>query len=468
MRTAIRKYRFDFLLVLGTIAIALVVGAYILGNQRFYLPNWVPFIGSDFVTYKAEFTTAQSVTPGQGQTVNVAGVPIGELSNVQLRNGRAVVTMKVHRKYAHIYKDATALLRPKTGLNDMVIELTPGTPAAGEIKDTSYRIPISQTLPNVNTDEFLAALDGDTRNYLRMLVQGAGQGLEGQGKTLSAALRRFEPTNRDILKITEGLTERRRNISRSISNFRKLVQAVGGKDRQLAELVDSSNAVFKAFADQDQRLRETLRLLPGTLQETNKTLVKADKLATELKPALGKLRPGARALADTQRQTRPFFKETTPVIEKQLRPFARDALPTVKLLRPAARDLAALSPDFTQTLKVANTLLNTLAYNPKGSDEGYLFWLGWLNHLGPQVFSTQDAHGPLRRGAILFSCSAIDAAELAIPQNPRLGSVIPLVNPVPKREAAEADPQSCALILQRLNAQQQAATASAASTEAGK
>lgn len=467
MRTAIRKYRFDFILVIGTIALAVLVGTYILSNQRFYLPNWVPLVGTDFVTYKAEFTTAQSVTPGQGQTVNVAGVPIGELSAVELHNGRAVVTMKVHKKYAHIYKDATALLRPKTGLNDMIIELTPGTKAAGEIKGTDYRIPISQTLPNVNTDEFLAALDGDTRNYLRMLVQGAGQGLEGQGKTLSAALRRFEPTNRDILKITEGLSERRRQIRRSISNFRKLVQAVGGKDRQLAELVDASNAVFKAFADQDQRLRETLRLLPGTLDETNKTLVKANELGTQLKPALGKLRPGARALANTQRQTRPFFKETTPVIQKQLRPFARDALPTVKVLRPAARDLAALSPDFTQTLKVANYLLNTLAYNPKGSDEGYLFWLGWLNHIGPQVFSTQDAHGPLRRGAILFSCSAIDAAETAIPLNPRLGAVIPLVNPVGRQEASENDLPNCSLILQRVKAQQQA-QATAASTEAGK
>jgi len=462
MRTAIRKYRIDFLLVVGMIALAVVVAAYILGHQRFSLPKWVPVVGSDFVTYKAEFTTAQSVMPGQGQTVNVAGVPIGELSNVSLEHGRAVVTMKVHQKYAHIYKDATALLRPKTGLNDMIIELTPGTPAAGEIHGTGYHIPISQTLPNVNTDEFLAALDGDTRNYLRMLVQGAGQGLQGQGKTLSAALRRFEPTNRDVLAITQGLAERRRQVRRSISNFRKLVEAVGGKDRQLAELVDASNAVFKAFADQDQRLREALRLLPSTLHETNTTLVKADKLATQLNPALRKLRPGARALAQTQRDTRPFFEQTAPVIEKQLRPFARDALPTVKVLRPAARDLAALSPDFTQTLRVANDLLNTLAYNPKGPDEGYLFWLGWLNHIGPQVFATQDAHGPLRRGAILFTCSTLQAAEATIPNNKRLGAVIPLVNPMTAVAAANKDLPSCQSVLAQQKAKQQAATAAGA------
>src|SRR3954453_6197153 len=133
MRTAIRKYSRDFAAVIVLAIIALGVGGYILSNQRFYLPKSVPILGSDFVDYKAEFATAQSVTPGQGQTVNVAGVPVGEISKVELKNGRAVISMKIRRKYAHVYKDATALLRPKTGLNDMVIELTPGTRRAGEI-----------------------------------------------------------------------------------------------------------------------------------------------------------------------------------------------------------------------------------------------------------------------------------------------------------------------------------------------
>ena len=56
-----------------------MVGGYILSNQRFYLPAWVPVLGTDFFELKAEFSTAQSVTPGQGQTVEIAGVPVGEI-----------------------------------------------------------------------------------------------------------------------------------------------------------------------------------------------------------------------------------------------------------------------------------------------------------------------------------------------------------------------------------------------------
>ena len=112
MRQAIRKHTRDFAFIVGLVVIALIVGGYILSQQRFTLPHGVPLIGSDFVTYKAELASAQSVTPGQGQTVQVAGVDIGEISNVDLVGGRAVVTMKIRRKYTPIYHDATALLRP--------------------------------------------------------------------------------------------------------------------------------------------------------------------------------------------------------------------------------------------------------------------------------------------------------------------------------------------------------------------
>ena len=44
----------------------------------------------------AEFQTAQAVTPGQGQTIVVSGVQIGQLGNVTLKNGIAIVQMQ-HR-----------------------------------------------------------------------------------------------------------------------------------------------------------------------------------------------------------------------------------------------------------------------------------------------------------------------------------------------------------------------------------
>src|SRR6185312_11324698 len=93
----------------------------------------------------AAFTTAQAVTPGQGQTVRIAGVQVGSIGGVKLENGQAVVRLDIDQKYKHlIHSDATALLRPKTGLKDMFVELDPGTNQAGPM-------PKDGTIPVQNT-----------------------------------------------------------------------------------------------------------------------------------------------------------------------------------------------------------------------------------------------------------------------------------------------------------------------------
>ncbi len=103
MRTAIRKHLPDFLAILGLVLIAAVVGSVILGKQRLALPAWVPVVGKDFFMLEAEMSTAQAVTPGQGQTVNDAGVEVGEIASVELRDGTAIIGMKIQPRHARIY-----------------------------------------------------------------------------------------------------------------------------------------------------------------------------------------------------------------------------------------------------------------------------------------------------------------------------------------------------------------------------
>jgi phospholipid/cholesterol/gamma-HCH transport system substrate-binding protein len=425
--TAIRKHLVDFLAILGLIVVALGVASVILANQRLTLPGWFPVLGQDFTEIEAELSTAQAVTPGQGQTVNVAGVEVGEISGVRLEDGKAIVTLKLEEDSVPVYRDASVLLRPKTGLKDMVAELTPGTKDAGELVD-GQRIPIGQTSPDVNLDEILSVLDGDTRSYLQLLLSDGAQGLQGNGRELANTIRRFEPTARYTRTIAEQLATRRRNIKRAIHNFSLVVDELGGKDDQLAEFVENSNAVFASLARQDANLRATLRELPSTLTATRTALGKAELLADELGPTLQALRPGARALGPTLRQTRPFLRETTPVIRDEIRPFVRASRPLVKELRPATRDLSALTPDLLRSFKVVNALLDTLAYNPPGdTEEGFLFWASWVNHLGPAVFSNQDAHGPIRRGLVVVGCQSLQVLENIVLGNPQLGVLTQLL-----------------------------------------
>jgi phospholipid/cholesterol/gamma-HCH transport system substrate-binding protein len=428
VKRAIKNHLRDFIALTALFLVGLGVSAYILSNQRLYLPSWVPGIGKDFYKVKAEFSTAQAVVPGQGQTVDIAGVQVGDIDSVELKNGVAVVSMNIRNKYKPIYRDAHMLLRPKTGLKDMIVELDPGTKSTGALPEGGT-IPIQNTAPDVNLDEVLSVLDGDTREYLQILVNSGGEafGKKGYPADLRETFKRFEPTNRDLAKVTGLLSQRRKNLRRVIHNFSLLTSELGKKDVQLAQFVGSANANFRALANQDANIRSSLRELPPTLTTARTALQKADTFAKVLGPTLQSLRPTARALGPALAATRPFLRTTTPIIRDQLRPFARDTQPTTRALRIAADNLKPLTPRLTSTFKVVNALLNTLAFNPQGAEEGFLFWTAWANHDGNTIFGTQDAHGPIRRGLIVTSCDSLQLLNQVVAANPPLNTLFTLL-----------------------------------------
>jgi phospholipid/cholesterol/gamma-HCH transport system substrate-binding protein len=411
MKRAIREHLRDFIAIGVLAVLAIVTTGAILARQQANFPSWLPILGQDHFELKAEFSSAQAVTPGQGQTVDLSGVKVGSVQGVNLENGVAVVTMNIDPKYAPlIHTDASLLLRPRTGLQDMTIEIDPGQ--KGQEVQEGSTVPLADTEPNVNPDQILASLDGDTQSFLQLLLQGGAQGLYGHSDQLSAGLRRFEPTVRDIARINGALVKRRQNLRRVITNFGKLSTALGQRDTQLARFVRSSNTVLGSFAKEQNAIRATLQEFPPTLQQTQSTLTSTNRFAEILGPASRKLIPSAQALAPALRQVRPLFRETTIPIKTQIRPFARASQKPLKHINQASQPLATTTTSLTKGFSDLNLLLNALAYNPPGAaDEGYLFWASWLNHNTNAVFFTQDAGGPLRHGLVQLSCNTAGTAE---------------------------------------------------------
>jgi phospholipid/cholesterol/gamma-HCH transport system substrate-binding protein len=420
VKRAIREHLRDFVAIGVLAVLAIVTTGIILARQQANFPSWIPFLGHDQFELKAEFSSAQAITPGQGQTVNLSGIKIGSIAGVNLESGVAVVTMNIDPKYAPlIHTDSSLLLRPRTGLQDMTIEIDPGQKNQ-EVKEGST-VPIANTQLNVDPDQILASLDGDTQSFLQLLLQGGAQGLYGHSEQLSAGLRRFDPTVHDIARINSALVQRRGNLRRVITNFGKLSTELGHRDTELARFVRSSNTVLGSFAKEQNAIRSTLQEFPPTLSQTQSTLTSANRLALILGPASRKLIPSAQALAPALRQVRPLFRETTDPIQHQIRPFSRAAQSPLKHINQASKPLASTTTSLSKGFNDLNLLLNALAYNPPGAaDEGYLFWASWLNHNTNAVFFTQDAGGPLRHGLVQLSCNTAGLAEALAISDPFL------------------------------------------------
>jgi len=433
VREQIERYRTAFIAMVTMIVIAAAVGGYILAHENLKLPGWVPVLGRNYYTLKADFQTAQAVTPGQGQAVTIAGAKIGEVGSVNLNNGVATVTMRITPKYARIYHDATLLLRPKTQLQDITVEVNPGSPSTGKMQ-SGETIPVSQTAPNVNFDEFLAGLDADTRVYLQALLAGAGEGLKNNAASLSATLKRFDPAARYGAEIARELERRHENIAHSIHNFSLLMEALGTKDTQIAQLVDASNAVFATFAKEEANLQKTLHLLPSALHTTAVNIGKLGVASSKVGPTLHALDPFAKALAPANAATKQLALKTTPVIKNEIRPFAREILPVVNEIAPATKPFSEALPKLAVSFSVLNEFFNELAYNPGASRGGFLFFLDWGNHNLNSVLSTADAHGPVGRTLVYFNCEIIKLFKGVSEVNPTVNLLIGLLKPPTKEE----------------------------------
>jgi phospholipid/cholesterol/gamma-HCH transport system substrate-binding protein len=370
------------------------------------------------------------VLPGQGQAVTVSGVDVGEISGVSLQQGVPVVKMEIDPQYAsRIYSNATVLLRPKTGLNDMVAELDPGGARGGTRLHSGALVGSAQTLPTVSLDEVLSQLDSDTRDELMLLVSGAGQTLAGRGGArLGNVFRRFDPLSRDVEKASRLVALRSTELRRLIGNLSALATELGDRDSQLTQFVRGNEGVFRALSHQDQALQQTIELLPPALRATNTALTHATALGQTLNSTLGRLAPAARGLGPTLADLQPFLRQTTPVIRNQLRPFSVKAQPTAKLLIPAAHQLAQATPGLQTLASELNNIVNELAFKP-ATGQSYLFYLPWANHDTNSVLSSQDGIGPVRRSLILYSCGSLQLLQsLAEPKNnPTLATLIQLL-----------------------------------------
>jgi phospholipid/cholesterol/gamma-HCH transport system substrate-binding protein len=408
VRHAIRKHIWDFLAVIGLFLLGLAVAVYILSQQDFRFP----LVEDEPKRIAMEVENAQAVQPGQGQTVRVAGVEVGRIADVKLENGVAVVEMEIEKEYEDLIRaDATALLRPKTALKDMLVEVSPGS---GPVLEEGERISVANTLPDVDPDEIYEALDEDTQPYLRLLVSGAGKGLEGRGADLREVFRRFEPLHQDLARVMRATARRRDALKRLINRYGLLMEHVGRRPEELKQLVSASGAVFAELADEDRNISAAVARLPGALRASESALNEVREFAPVLRSSLESLREPIRKLDETNEAVTPFLRETTPVLRDEIRPFVRAARPFTDDLGLAARDVSRATPDLTIGFEELNRFFNMGAYNPGGAEglegksvaeqrarrEGLLYWLAWAAQNGTSLFSSADGQGPWRRVTI--------------------------------------------------------------------
>lgn len=433
----LREMARPLLALLSLAVVGVLVGGYILSQQTsFRAPSWLPWVGEDVYVVNAQFSAAQAVVPSQGQPVNVAGVRIGLVGDVTLKDGRAVIAMDLEPKYSAVYRDARITLRPRTPLKDMYLALDPGTPQAGKVPEGGT-IPVAQTEPDVSADELLNGLDRDTRASLQMLLQAAGTGFgtnsDGQPDptqvaALRSALQQFSPLAKDTRAVNEAVVARREALSSAVHSLSQIGTELGGVDQLLSGWVSHSDRALTVLSDHGDDLRAALDAFPGALRQTSVALSASEELSTQTARATRGLSGFATGLAPALTSLRALAQQTLPTVRDDLRPAFREIGPSVQRLRIGAAALPRTLPALSDSAGVLRRFLQALSNEPGGKGDSYLFWSAWLAHNASSATGLQDANGPIGRTLPLLTCPQLEALAQVEAGNETLGALIKLSN----------------------------------------
>ncbi len=385
LRLELQRARKPAMQILFLVGVGAFCATIILKNQ-FYDRFW-----QDKFEFQAAFADVKGVTPGV-QRVKIAGVQAGVVSKSEVRDGRAVLTIKLDDEYGPIYKDAKLRLRPLTPLQDMYVAIEErGTEKAGELTKDDV-LAASRTESPVDISRVLNEFPGATRQRLQTLLDEFGNGLEDRGATLRSAFAELVPFLQAADRTAGVVAGRREQMARLVTNLGKITDALGHRDRRLASLVRTGNGTLAELSKADRELGQTFSEIPPTLSTLRTAFAKLRSAQDDLDPALADLRPvaaeleeGLEALEKVGRDAEPALRSLRPALA-DLRPLAGDLRPTSEALaaafdqlRPQAerydRITSQIPPCFTELGNFFNDTLSVLKFSdaygafPRGDDQ---------------------------------------------------------------------------------------------------
>ncbi|MBA3865220.1 MAG: MCE family protein [Solirubrobacterales bacterium] len=340
----------------------LVIAGFALSCFGILLFLWVTFGGpTPFKAkpYEIKIPFDEATTLAEQSDVRISGVDVGKVQSIALApNGKqALATVDIDNKYGPLPESTRALLRTKTLLGETYIELTPGSRNGPMLADGG-ELPQANLTQSVQLDEIFRTFDPKTRAAFQEWMQEAAVAINGQGQALSYAIGQFEPTFTEFEKLFRTLDTQRVAVGELLRNGATTFSALRGREGELANLIQSSNAVFQTTAKRDKDIEALFRAFPTFLDESKLTLnrlkgfaVNADPLMRQLVPAAEQLSPTLIAFGKLAPEAKGFFEGLGPVIARAptafpaLRKLLRDDFPP--LLRAVDPFLRNLNPLLT-------------------------------------------------------------------------------------------------------------------------
>jgi virulence factor Mce-like protein len=312
--------------------------------------------------------------------VRIAGVNVGKVKSVKAKEGtnQTLVVMEINKAGLPIHEDATAKIRPRIFLEgNFFVDLKPGTPQSPKL-ESGDTLKVTRTATPVQLDQVLTALQSDTRQDLRDLLDSLATGLNSEPTAADdkdadpsargeTAAESFNDAYKDSpvalrggAQVNEALlgTEPDRDVSRLLVGAARTSGALIRNEGQLKDLITNFNRTMGAFASESGNLQASIRLLAPTLVSANAALASLNAAFPPTRAFAREILPGVRETNATIQASFPWVRETTKLLsEDELRGLAADLAPATKDLAKLTDAQLDLLPEVNDTARCARDVI---------------------------------------------------------------------------------------------------------------
>ena len=335
------------------IVLLLAIGSYLAYTKE--LPWSTP-------DYEITATFENSATLRLGNPVRIAGVNVGEVTDLALEGDVAKVSFSIDEEGLPIHSDAEVEIRPRLFLEgNFFLDLFPGSPGTPEIANGGD-IPVTQTATAVQLDEILTALQEPDRRGLQKLLEGYGTALtyqptggddidqdpivagESAAKSLNDAFVYGGDAGRGAAVVNTALLgENPHDLSGFVKGLGTTFGKLASVEDDLSDLITNFNVFTGALAAESENLSLTIAELGPTLAETELSLRHLNDALPSVRALAIVSRPGIQELPETIDAATPWLDQARLLMGADelggLSQLLRDASPGLATTAAATRPL---------------------------------------------------------------------------------------------------------------------------------
>jgi phospholipid/cholesterol/gamma-HCH transport system substrate-binding protein len=371
--------------------------------------------GNKSATYQLIFPEAGQLV--RGDQVQVGGVPVGSIKDITLLHNYDVrITINVESSLAPLHEGTSAEIRVPSlsSVANRYIALSPGPNNRPSLPSGST-LPTTVTHGVVDLDQLFGIFNASTRKGLQQLIQGSAEQYSGVAPQLQVDARYFPPALAAVDHVFGELARDQSTFSDFLVESAKATTVLAGRSQQLTELVSHADTTFAALGSQHSNLAASLKELPVTLKQGNRTFEELPATLADLTKLVDVSKPDTKTLASFVTKLRPLVIAASPVVgnfsEAISKPGAGNDLTETALALPGlAQALATASPNGVRAAE--ESLPVTALFGPYSPDlQGFLRGFG-------QGSAYYDANGHYARVAGLFPNFELGSENTLKPANP--------------------------------------------------